>query len=231
MIKDIINIIKDNINNKKNIDNTYVTQNVAIDDFKNNKHDSQINLENDFKWLDKILYCSLEQEINLAINKDMIGTMEYSYILKSYKITGVSNSITLELERKGDAYRISFNDIYNIKSAGPKIWIYQKDLTWRIYHYVDEIKFSSLEENFISKNLELQEDIQNSWIDSDTKVYFSFGTNETTNLDKTYAMYQFFYDQFIDRGASCYINVVQDGNHNEASWEKENPIYLDYLWK
>ena len=35
MIKDIINIIKDNINNKKNIDNTYVTQNVAIDDFKN----------------------------------------------------------------------------------------------------------------------------------------------------------------------------------------------------
>lgn len=160
MIKDIINIIKDNINNKKNIDNTYVTQNVAIDDFKNNKHDSQINLENDFKWLDKILYCSLEQEINLAINKDMIGTMEYSYILKSYKITGVSNSITLELERKGDAYRISFNDIYDIKSAGPKIWIYQKDLIWRIYHYVDEIKFSSLEENFISKNLELQEDIQ-----------------------------------------------------------------------
>lgn len=44
-------------------------------------------------------------------------------------------------------------------------------------------------------------------------------------------MHQFFYDQFIDRGASCYINVVQDGNHNEASWEKENPIYLDYLWK
>ena len=71
--------------------------------------------------------------------------------------------------------------------------------------------------------LQLQEDIQNSWIDSDTKVYFSFGTNETTNLDKTYAMYQFFYDQFIDRGASCYINVVQNGNHNEASWEKENP--------
>lgn len=79
--------------------------------------------------------------------------------------------------------------------------------------------------------LQLQEDLKNSWIDSDTKVYFSFGTNETTNLAKTYAMHQFFYDQFIDRGASCYINVVQDGNHNEASWEKENPIYLDYLWK
>ena len=79
--------------------------------------------------------------------------------------------------------------------------------------------------------LQLQEDFKNSWIDSDTKVYSSFGTNETTNLAKTYAMHQFFYDQFIDRGASCYINVVQDGNHNEASWEKENPIYLDYLWK
>ena len=79
--------------------------------------------------------------------------------------------------------------------------------------------------------LQLQEDLKNSWIDSDTKVYFSFGTNETTNLAKTHVMHQFFYDQFIDRGASCYINVVQDGNHNEASWEKENPIYLDYLWK
>ena len=32
-------------------------ENVAIDDFKNNKHDSQINLENDFKWLDKICSC------------------------------------------------------------------------------------------------------------------------------------------------------------------------------
>ncbi|MBS6503893.1 MAG: hypothetical protein KH415_20155 [Clostridium sp.] len=52
----------------------------------------------------------------------------------------MSNSITLELERKGDAYRISFNDIYDIKSAGPKIWIYQKNLIWRIYHSVDEIK-------------------------------------------------------------------------------------------
>lgn len=40
--------------------------------------------------------------------------------------------------------------------------------------------------------LQLQEDLKNSWIDSDTKVYFSFGTNETTNLAKTYAMHQFF---------------------------------------
>lgn len=70
----------------------------------------------------------------------MICHMEYSYILKFYKTNEVSNSITLELERKGDAYRISFNDIYDIKSAGPKIWIYQKNLIWRIYHSVDEIK-------------------------------------------------------------------------------------------
>ena len=27
------------------------------------------------------------------------------------------------------------------------------------------------------------------------------------------------------------INVVEGGEHNEASWEKENPIYFDFLWK
>lgn len=157
MIKDIFNKI---LSNNSNENNTDITQSVANTNSERVNLDTLEKLESNYKWLDKILYCSLEQEIKLAINKDMFGHGEYTYILKGYKISGVSNRVTLELERKDDPYKISFNDIYDIKSNGQKIWIYQKDSTWRFYHYVDNIKFSSLDENFKSKNLELQEDIQ-----------------------------------------------------------------------
>ena len=32
-------------------------------------------------------------------------------------------------------------------------------------------------------------------------------------------------------GASCYILIAENGEHNEASWQKENIVYLNYLWK
>lgn len=68
-------------------------------------------------------------------------------------------------------------------------------------------------------------------INPDTKVYFSFGTNEVYNVEKMKSDLQEFNDYLIKQRADGYINVIAGGNHNEASWEKENPVYFDYLWK
>lgn len=120
----------------------------------------KINLDNEYKWLDKVLYCSIGQLIDLGINKDMAGSNEYSYTLKNYSINGIDNSITLELERKDDYYKISFTEIQDIKWNGNKIWIYLKYENWRFFYHVDDVKIASLEKDFKSKNIELQEDIQ-----------------------------------------------------------------------
>lgn len=68
-------------------------------------------------------------------------------------------------------------------------------------------------------------------INPDTKIYFSFGTNEVQSVTKMTNDLQEFVDYLDKQGASGYLNVVNNGNHNEASWEKENAVYLNYLWK
>lgn len=81
---------------------------------------------------------------------------------------------------------------------------------------------------------QLQQDYLSNNIDSDTRVYFSFGTREMRGKSGVNWMLnniRWFNDRLIDNHSYCYINVVKNGRHNEASWEKENPVYLDFLWK
>ena len=80
--------------------------------------DSTISLDNEFKFLDKLFHCSLGKELSLGITKDMIGRLEYSYILKDYSINGIYNTVTLELERKYYTFGISFYNITDIKTNG-----------------------------------------------------------------------------------------------------------------
>lgn len=77
-------------------------------------------------------------------------------------------------------------------------------------------------------------DFNGQVLDADTRVYFSFGTKEVRDENGYNWMLKnilWFNDQLIARQASSYINIIENGEHNEASWEKENPIYLDFLWK
>lgn len=78
---------------------------------------------------------------------------------------------------------------------------------------------------------ELFNDFQNIKISPDTRVYFSFGTKETKSVDSIIKNLQEFHEDLLKRQASSYINIVLDGEHNEATWEKQNQIYFDYLWK
>ena len=81
---------------------------------------------------------------------------------------------------------------------------------------------------------QLLHDLRTSKIDTDTRVYLSLGKKE---VDSDFIHQQRLYDNmaftnyFKDIGATSMLNVIEDGKHNEASWEKENKIYFDFLWK
>ena len=81
---------------------------------------------------------------------------------------------------------------------------------------------------------ELKNEYTQAKIMEDTRVYFSFGTDEVKGKNGIQWMLNnilYFNDRLIESNASSYINVVEKGQHNEASWQLENQIYLDYLWK
>ena len=78
---------------------------------------------------------------------------------------------------------------------------------------------------------ELKQELKDNQIDEDTRVYFSFGTKEIKNVDKMFKNISYFNDYLLSLNASSYINVVENGEHNENSWQKENIVYLNYLWK
>lgn len=81
---------------------------------------------------------------------------------------------------------------------------------------------------------ELKKDILESKLDPDTKVYLDFGSNERNN--KTGLAYMVKDNLYISRllniqNASTYPYIIINGQHNEATWEKQIPIFMDYLWK
>lgn len=78
---------------------------------------------------------------------------------------------------------------------------------------------------------ELKQELNENDIDSDTRVYFSFGKKEVSNVDQALLNIRYFNDYFVSLDASCYLNIVKDGEHNESSWEKESIVYFNYLWK
>lgn len=77
----------------------------------------------------------------------------------------------------------------------------------------------------------IKRDMENASICADTRVYLSFGTNEIRNMDFTQRTLKSLTDYFHSKQALSYVNIIDGGNHNEASWEKENPVYMDFLWK
>lgn len=81
---------------------------------------------------------------------------------------------------------------------------------------------------------ELMEEYKQANIAQDTRVYFSFGTKEVRGkkgYDRMLNNILYFDQRLIMNGSFSYINVVKDGQHNEASWQLENRLYLDFLWK
>ncbi|MGM9813195.1 MAG: alpha/beta hydrolase [Muribaculaceae bacterium] len=74
-------------------------------------------------------------------------------------------------------------------------------------------------------------DIGNGVIDPDTRIYFSWGTNELSSnpgLEDRIREVEWLVQQ---KGARTYLLRNEGGNHNEASWQHEVPHWMHFLWE
>ena len=83
-------------------------------------------------------------------------------------------------------------------------------------------------------------DIRSCPIHPDSRFYLSWGTHEAwgikdpTKEDRSSRSYQWnkrAADLLKERGADAKLYCQVEGHHCEADWEKQNPIFMDYLWK
>lgn len=81
---------------------------------------------------------------------------------------------------------------------------------------------------------EIKQEIADSQLNVDTKIYLDWGSEEywdkkglaystARNLEISHILTQ--------RGLNTYPCIVIDGIHNEATWEKQVPEFMEYLWK
>ena len=86
----------------------------------------------------------------------------------------------------------------------------------------------------------LLKDLRNSTIRPGSRFYLSWGTKEAFGIkdptkddrsSKTYKWNRQAADILKAKGADVQMYCQVGGAHCEADWEKQNPIYMDYLWK
>lgn len=80
-----------------------------------------------------------------------------------------------------------------------------------------------------------EKDLKKEWdktdFFADTRIYFSMGENEVDNMEWAMKDIWYFNDKLVALGGHSYVYFQKDGHHCEASWEEQNPIYMDFLWK
>lgn len=76
---------------------------------------------------------------------------------------------------------------------------------------------------------ELQAELGQHVLNSDSRVYFSFGQEEVNENRLEEVVY--FNDALVDQGGESYIHIEEPGKHDEMTWRKQNQRYMDFLWK
>lgn len=92
-------------------------------------------------------------------------------------------------------------------------------------------KAACLSPSFMICQRQLDEEFSTNYISPDTRIYMSFGTNEFKNTKYRNFLLNHYNQLILNNNAYAYVNVIKGGKHNEASWEKENKTYYDFLWK
>lgn len=78
----------------------------------------------------------------------------------------------------------------------------------------------------------LHQEISQDPVDPDTRVYLSMGSQELRgNRRRIWQLLREFSKPLERLGARTMTNFVKGGKHEEASWEQENPVWFDFLWK
>ncbi len=86
---------------------------------------------------------------------------------------------------------------------------------------------------------EILKDMAEQKMDKDTRIYLSWGTKESkkTNVDRgdrssqTYKNNKAIADMVRKTKAKVHMECQVNGGHCEADWEKQVPIFMDFLWK
>ncbi|MBO6047962.1 MAG: alpha/beta hydrolase [Erysipelotrichaceae bacterium] len=79
-------------------------------------------------------------------------------------------------------------------------------------------------------------DIKEGPIDPDTRVYLSWGEHESYSkaknpMNTVIARANLRAEKtFMDQGATTYIYYQHNGYHSEASWERQVPLFMNFLW-
>ena len=85
----------------------------------------------------------------------------------------------------------------------------------------------------------LMKDLRTSAVSSDTRIFLSWGTNEAHGItdptredrsSKTYGWNNRVAEVLEDKGASVQLFCQVGGYHCEADWEKQVPLFMDFLW-
>ena len=70
-------------------------------------------------------------------------------------------------------------------------------------------------------------------LSSDTRVYLDWGSEEAGTLERLTRMTDdnlTLAHQLAMRGVDVYPRIVPGGEHCEASWERQIPVFMEYLW-
>ena len=84
-----------------------------------------------------------------------------------------------------------------------------------------------------------ERDLNSGSINTDTMIYMSWGENEAgkaarsgnpaTDTREARAVYKL-ERLFQEKGIMTYHYFQENGNHNEESWEKQVPVFMNWLW-
>ncbi|MBG9982732.1 alpha/beta hydrolase [Aerococcaceae bacterium DSM 111020] len=64
----------------------------------------------------------------------------------------------------------------------------------------------------------------------DTRVYLSYGEREVDIIDTLPDDVDYFSQAFTKQNVTSLVYKQIDGEHNEASWREQNPLYINFLW-
>lgn len=86
---------------------------------------------------------------------------------------------------------------------------------------------------------EVMRDLEEDDISPDTRVFLSWGTREAWGIkdpskedrsSRTFHWNQAAADQLAARGAAAKLFCQVEGEHCERDWEKQVPVFMDWLW-
>lgn len=91
-------------------------------------------------------------------------------------------------------------------------------------------KAAAISPAFFTALKDFMQELRNSPIDPDTRLFMSWGEKEDTsgNQERNILRME---QECTKRNINTQIMCQQQGRHNESSWEKLVPIWMDVLWK